>query len=183
MLALTLDSASNNDTMVKTLQEKVAAFAGKASQIRCFNHVLNLTAHTLVKQFDTPKAKADTALAKAELALLELAANMDIEEEYMAHYMGDESDESSGEGNKSVDDVDLELEMNDDGWFDERDHLTDEELEELTASVRPVHLLLVKVRFYHDQQTMTHQFLDTQNLFCDNQLLDPTPSQVEGNVG
>jgi hypothetical protein len=136
MLALTLDSASNNDTLVATLREKVTAFAGAESQVRCFNHVLNLTAHTVVKQFDLPKSKADGALTEAELALLELAKGSDIEEAFMMEGDDDEA---------HVDDDSPDLEMDDDGWDDERDALTDEERSALTASVLPVRLILVKV--------------------------------------
>jgi hypothetical protein len=66
--------------LVTLLAEKVPAFTGKVAQVRCFNHVLNLTAHSVICQFDVPKAKANKALAAAELAQRELADGSDIED-------------------------------------------------------------------------------------------------------
>jgi hypothetical protein len=117
--------------MVATLPEKVPAFAGSASHVRCFNHVINLTAHSVVSQFDVPKAKADGALAAAEQALRELAEGTDLDE-----FMTREELDDDG-----VDD----LIYDEDGFINERDTLTVEELEELSTSVLPVRLILVKV--------------------------------------
>lgn len=132
---MTLDSASNNDRMIRVLPEKVPAFAGEASQVRCFNHVLNIVARMIVKQFDVPKHASDAALEAAEIALRELAAGTDIEESMTV-------DEMSQEG---TEDLETDLLDDDDGWIDERDLLTVEELKALNDSVRPVRLILVKV--------------------------------------
>jgi hypothetical protein len=147
MLNLTLDNASNNDTLVETLAEKVDAFAGKAAQVRCFNHVINLTAHTIVKQFDVPKAKADKALAAAERALVELAAGVDIEEDLFAGHL-DQDDTELGEDNAELTNElndEYDLGADEEVWEEERGKLTDAERDELDNSVRPVRLVLAKV--------------------------------------
>lgn len=70
--------------------------------------------------------------AAAEAILSEIATGEDID------YSGDGEGEGSGEMCDSSDDVD--------GWVDERENLTEEEREELRASVLPVKLILAKVR-------------------------------------
>jgi hypothetical protein len=62
VLNITLDNASNNDRLIKKLPELVQSFAGEAAQVRCFNHVINLTARMIVRQFDVPKKNADDVL-------------------------------------------------------------------------------------------------------------------------
>ncbi|KAF8443710.1 hypothetical protein L210DRAFT_3313983, partial [Boletus edulis BED1] len=50
ILSITADNALSNDTM--TLADCLAHFGGETAQTRCFLHVINLVAKTLVKQFD-----------------------------------------------------------------------------------------------------------------------------------
>ncbi|KAH7903747.1 hypothetical protein BJ138DRAFT_977493, partial [Hygrophoropsis aurantiaca] len=52
MLSLTADNASSNDTMTDELKLLLDDFSGKASRTRCFLHVVNLTAKSLVREFD-----------------------------------------------------------------------------------------------------------------------------------
>ncbi|KAG2740485.1 hypothetical protein P692DRAFT_201675684, partial [Suillus brevipes Sb2] len=52
ILSITSDNASNNDTMISELADNVAHFEGKNSQTRCFLHVVNLVAKSLIRQFD-----------------------------------------------------------------------------------------------------------------------------------
>jgi len=63
--------------------------------------------------------------------LIELAGNIDIEEQEMA--------ESRDDGNDNEDDENVE------GWMDERDTMSAEQLTALNESVQPVKLMLVKV--------------------------------------
>ena len=63
--------------------------------------------------------------------LLKLASDIDLEEEIMAH-AGDEGD--------STDDNNME------GWIDEHEEMSEDELIELEESTQPVRLLLTKVR-------------------------------------
>jgi hypothetical protein len=162
MLTLTLDSASNNDTLIAHLPTLVPSFAGEASQIRCFNHVLNLVARTITRQFDVPRAKADAALAVAEQALLDLAAGIDIEEEEAQHIVIDDGEE----GDEDVDDGDVADDSTGeaDGWQDEQELLTEEELAEHNINVLPVRVVLVKVRQRHSRNVIdAHLDTDSQD--------------------
>lgn len=59
LLSITCDNASNNDTMVKHLATLVENFPGAANQTRCFTHILNLVAKSILRQFDVAKKAAD----------------------------------------------------------------------------------------------------------------------------
>ena len=67
----------------------------------------------------------------ATVELLKLAGNIYLEEEVTA---------STGDDKDTAEDDDNE------GWVDEREDMTEDELKELGESVRPVRLLLTKVR-------------------------------------
>jgi len=131
-----MDSASNNDTMIKHLATLLDNFPGASNQVRCFLHILNLVAKSVLMQFDPLKADTTDLLAEGleELAALE----KDLED----------VDESDGEDEEEDDDI------ND--LLDEREDMTRVEIEELEASVQPVRLVLTKasnfeVRFnFHD---------------------------------
>jgi hypothetical protein len=49
---ITMDNASNNDTLVTELRTLLADWVGEKGRIRCFGHVLNLTARRLMRPFD-----------------------------------------------------------------------------------------------------------------------------------
>ena len=112
---MTCDNASNNDAMIEELQEIVPEFAGSASHTRCFLHIVNLIAKSLIRQFDAGKmtAKGDHKLAELR---------RELEEE--ANYQGSAD---SDEAEKEVD--------NDEGWVDEMENMTDEEKTELEMSI------------------------------------------------
>lgn len=114
--------------MIDELANLLDTYAGAASRTRCFAHIINLVAKTAIRQFDTPKGKADAALAEAEQELRELAEGLDLEEVL-----------TRAERKEFIDDDD------DEGWVDERDDLSEEDLEDLEESVRPMRLVLTKV--------------------------------------
>ncbi|TDL13591.1 hypothetical protein BD410DRAFT_698087, partial [Rickenella mellea] len=62
MLSITCDNASPNDKMVSVLADTITAFPGSANRTRCFAHILNLVAKSIIKLFDVPKSLADKAL-------------------------------------------------------------------------------------------------------------------------
>ena len=128
MLGLTVDNASNNNVLVETLGELDNGFAGAPNHVRCFAHIINLVAKTVLRQFDVARKGDDANGADADdaAALLgELVAGIDVD--------GLDEDDGIGED----DDVD--------GWVDERTDLSEEEREELRESVLPVKLVLAKV--------------------------------------
>lgn len=140
ILSITCDNASNNDTMINELARLVDDFPGPANQTRCFLHILNLVVKSILQQFDVPTSKKTDgdeenneleSIDAGRKELLKLAGDIDIEEEMTAG-AGDEDD--------AIDDD------NNEGWVDELEVMTEEELHDLSKSVQPVRLLLTKVR-------------------------------------
>lgn len=133
-----MDNAANNNTMIRELQNLLANFDGDASRTRCFAHILNLVAKTLLSQFDLKKKKSKknnsggTQQDPTEFDLDSLAVEL---EEAEALALG--LDESLGEG--------LSSESKDDGWVDERDAMSEEQLGEHNAAAWPVKMVLGKV--------------------------------------
>ena len=125
--------------MIEELAILIDDFAGAANQTRCFLHVLNLVVKSIIKQFDLPASKKtsdnedddENYMVEATNELLKLAREIEREEEIMAS-RGDEEDATEDD--------------NVEGWVDEREEMTDAELLKLEASVKPVRLLLSKVR-------------------------------------
>ena len=122
--------------MVEELANLLDDFPGPANQTWCFLHILNLVVKSIIRQFDLPKSKKtsddkdedDPTLDAAMAELLKLTADIDLEEQITV---------SAGDDEVTDDD--------DEGWIDEREDMTEDELKELAASVQPVRLLLTKV--------------------------------------
>jgi hypothetical protein len=131
ILSITCDNASNNDTMIEELADSIESFPGASNQTRCFNHIVNLVAKTVIRQFDVPRKQADDALNEAEQELLDLADGIDVEEFVTAAEWTGEEDEDNN---------------NIEGWIDERAALTANERTDLDKSIQPVKTVLVKVR-------------------------------------
>lgn len=124
--------------MIDELETLVDEFPGEANLVRCFNHILALVAKTAVRQFDVPKDKADAALDDAEKELRTLAEGTDLDDLQMQIDALQEQ-LASGECDESEDD-------DPDSWENERFRLSETDRAALDASIRPVKLLLVKVR-------------------------------------
>ena len=118
--------------MIRQLEVLIDEFKGPESQTRCFAHILNLITKSIIRQFDVPKAQANKVFDEATRALVELAGNIDVEEQEMAGENSDDGDD--GEDDKNMED-----------WVDERGTMTAEQLTALDESVQPVRLMLVKV--------------------------------------
>lgn len=101
------------------------------NRTRCLNHIFNLVAKSLLKQFDIRRSDSLKKEDDEERSLLEFAGNIDEEERIMAQ----ENDE----------DEDLEEDDSFEGWVDEVDALTDKERQKLDESTRPVRRMLAKV--------------------------------------
>ena len=137
--------------MIKVLRTLIDDFPGAANQTHYFLHILNLVVKSILKQFDLLKSKKtsdndddgsdgsgnndgrndesgdiDEIDDQATEELLRLAGDVDIERELI---------EDSEENDDNVD-----------GWIDEHEEMTEDELRELSADVGPVRLLLTKVR-------------------------------------
>lgn len=125
ILSITCDNALANYEMIKQLALLVDAFPGETNRTRCFAHILNLIAKSLLKQFDVPKKKADEALS-------------DMEKELEALAEGLEFDSKEGvEDMEGADDID--------GLVNEVALMSDDECNTLQEATLPVRLVLVKV--------------------------------------
>ncbi len=118
--------------MVEELANIIDDFSGSVNQTWCFLHALNLMVKSIMWQFDLPKSKKtsgdddnDDSLDQAMRELLSLTGDIDLEEQIMAD--GDKADDDN------------------DGWIDEHEEMTEDELKELADSVGPVRWLLTKV--------------------------------------
>jgi hypothetical protein len=118
--------------MIDELVDMLLNFPGQANHCRCFLHIINLIAKTLLKQFDIQKKDTESALDDAERELLNLAAGIDLEEMVTIA--------EAGAGDKDDKEND-----NPEGWVDKMALLSDDERVALHKNVGPVRLVLVKV--------------------------------------
>jgi hypothetical protein len=116
--------------MIDELAKLIETFPGDSRRIRCFLHILNLVAKTLIRQFDLPKGQVDAALDEAEKELISLAGELHYEEQLTALALNLNDDDNDD---------------NDEGWEDERAVMSPVERAGLDESVRPIRLVLVKV--------------------------------------
>lgn len=125
--------------MVKHLATLVENFPGAANQTRCFTHILNLVAKSILRQFDIAKRTADDPpdLNEAFDALALLAE--ELEES------GIPTDNDGDDGDNDDDG----LGDDDEGLGDERGGMSEEEVAELEKSLTPVRLMLTKVERYY----------------------------------
>ena len=121
--------------MVEELGNLLDNFPGAANQTRCFTHILNLVVKSILAQFDLPKARVNIADE-----MLELADGLEL----------DEAEEENSEGEDEVEDDNVE------GWIDEREVMSEEQLEELEAGIRPIRVLLIKVSNQSSRSRDTH---------------------------
>jgi hypothetical protein len=117
--------------MIKELAKHLDLFPGPENQTRCFAHVLNLIAKSIIRQFDVLKAQQNQALDESARELQALAGDIDHEEQatMVGVEIGSDEDEDD----------------NMDGWIDERERMSAKDVEELDESVQPVRFMLVKV--------------------------------------
>jgi hypothetical protein len=121
--------------MITELEDLLPGFSC-VNHTRCFLHVNNLVARTLVQQFDVPKAKAKANEADnddPDQELHELAGDIDFEEWQTREALLKEL----GDGEIGPDD-------SNDEWIDEMAALSQAERENLQNSLRPVRMILVK---------------------------------------
>jgi hypothetical protein len=127
ILGVTADNALNNDKMIERLAESINNFPGTANQTRCFTHILNLVAKSVLHQFEAPKAKRVDSINDAMKGLA--AVSDELEDEGDDVVVDEEADE---DGDNEGDNDD------DDGLPEEREGMSQEQLAELEASVQPI---------------------------------------------
>ena len=106
--------------MVEELDYLIEGFLGAAARVQCFNHIINLSAKSIIQQFDSPKKSDGEDLGDPD-ALME-----DFEDEEY-----EESDRVNPD--------------NTDRWIDERDEMSENEVEELELDTKPLRFTLLKV--------------------------------------
>ena len=107
ILGVTADNASNNDKMIERLAELIDNFPGTANQTRCFTHILNLVAKSVLRQFEAPKAKGIDSINEAMKELVAVSDELKDEGDDMAV---DEEGEEDGDNEGDDDDDDGLLE-------------------------------------------------------------------------
>jgi len=128
--------------MIDELGSILDAFPGAANQTRCFLHIINLVAKSVLRQFEPPKARDKDLLSEGAKELAALAE--DLEESL---------DDHNGEDN----DLDELEDDNEGGEQDEREGMSEEEIAELEECVQPVRLVLAKAsRFKLSFNSFTH---------------------------
>ena len=65
--------------MIEHLATLVDTFPGAANQTRCFAHILNLVAKSILRQFESPKANTNKAMAEAAEELAAVPDEIDRE--------------------------------------------------------------------------------------------------------
>jgi hypothetical protein len=140
--------------MIDELIDLVDNFPGPANQTRCFTHILNLVVKSILRQFDimNPKPESRHSLDDGSKELLSLADNLEVEEEVF-----------SGEGEGGITAEEPE-DDNLDGWIDERTSMDDDDLQELEGSVKPVRVLLTKVRLLFNTLLLNYQIMNNFHL-------------------
>jgi hypothetical protein len=130
--------------MIEHLAVLLDAFPGAPNQTRCFAHILNLVAKSVLRQFEAPKKKNPDG-KEVNAGVEEVEGDGDDNTDNVACESG------TVDGDESDDDVDDDIVDDDeDGLPDELEELSEEELSSVKASVKPVRDVLTKV----SQQTL-----------------------------
>ncbi|SJL18439.1 uncharacterized protein ARMOST_22028 [Armillaria ostoyae] len=121
--------------MISILADNIPAFPGEKHRTRCFAHVINLIAKSLLNQFQPPKKKKEDATNDIERDLIELAEGLERED---LDVRLEEAEAAAGHVEK--DDVD--------GLIDEVVLLSAEDKEKWLAETRSVQMALIRKLSY-----------------------------------
>jgi hypothetical protein len=138
MLSLTADNAAANDTMTMHLETLVPSFSGAPTCTRCFLHIINLVAKSILKQFDSMNANVNDDLP--------------VEDRDSDDTSSLDGLTSAGQYDGDEEDVDDDVE----GWVDEVETMDADERADLMQSLHPVKVMLVKVSATHIVNQATH---------------------------
>ena len=112
----------------------IETFPG-ANQTRCFAHILNLVAKSVLRQFEAPKK----GKVVDDVVIAAVVDDMDVDND-------EASDDGSNEGGDECDNGDDNDNDNDEeGLLYELDVLSMEEMSTLKESTKPIRLVLTKV--------------------------------------
>ena len=120
--------------MIEHLAVLIETFPGAANQTRCFAHILNLVAKSVLRQFEA--SKKEKAEERQEPRVAAVIDEINDEGSDGGSYEGDDG---CGDGDDDDDDDD------EDGLAEEMDEMTVEEMSRLKESVEPIRQVLTKV--------------------------------------
>ena len=173
ILSITCDNASCNNVMIAELAKILPNFS-EDGHMRCFLHIVNLVAKSIIRQFDVQKKRDDEHLDEAEQELRNLAGDVDLENEQAEEVMGRcQIDGEIDAGDESDDDVE--------GWINEMMLLSPTERERVEEDIRPVKLVLVKVRISVTstcKELHTYTLAASKDFFQGHKLFDNHPAIV-----
>jgi hypothetical protein len=124
--------------MIDHLSTLVENFPGAVNRTRCFTHILNLEAKSILRSFDAKKKVAEGDVDDGTGVLAELAWELELEDD-VVDTEGAADDDNDNE---------LDCEDDEDGLGDGRDGMSEEEVDELDMTVVPVRLMLTKVSHF-----------------------------------
>lgn len=155
--------------MIAEMANILEDFPGAANQTRCFLHILNLTAKSILRQFEVPRKKKGEANNDSQPTV-----GMEIDEDEPSV-----DDELDGEDHE---DESGNFEDNEEGLEDERQELSEEHIAELEQDVSPVRLMLTKVtqRDKERDKELTKFFSASRHFTHDEELLYYYSSSVDG---
>ena len=122
----------------QSLATLVDTFPGAANQTRCFTHILNLVAKSVLRQFEALKVKGDDVLDDAAKELAAIFDELEDDDDDDGASKTNSAGDDSGESDEHEDD-------DDDGLVDKWGGMLEEELASLEESVKPIRLVLTKV--------------------------------------
>jgi hypothetical protein len=119
--------------MIDHMAEVIEGFPGEENCVRCFNHIINLVAKSLLRLFEVSKKKrgVEAEVNEAEAALCELAGDLDLEDMEM------QRDTFAAGGDVGADD--------EDDVVDEIATMSEEEAKQFRKAVLPIMKALLKV--------------------------------------
>jgi hypothetical protein len=141
ILGVTCDNALNNNKMIEHLATLIDTFPGAANQTRCFTHILNLVAKSVLRQFKALKAKEGDIIndaVKQLAAIFDELEDKDDSEVSNNNDAGGDGDGNNNDVSGDSDGSDEHKDDDDDGLVDERDGMSKEELTSLEESVKPI---------------------------------------------
>ena len=147
VLAITCDNTSCNTVMVEPLADMLPRFS-HVEHTRCFLHIVNFVARSMIKQFDIPKNHAGQNLdvQSQEITPDELIDDADegLHGPVVENDFEDQDHARGGHQNNHVfngaaDDDNVE------GWTDKMNFLSPSECSQIREESCPVKLILVKV--------------------------------------
>lgn len=123
--------------MTEHLAQLLTKFGGQFARTRCFLHITNLTARSLLNEFDVKVSDGLNTADADERELLALAKELDDEMREAQRDAGEEVDPEDDDEEAEEDD--------DESWIDEVASLSPEERTVFEEEVRPVKMVLLKV--------------------------------------